>query len=295
MSCISARWSGRESVFSEANGISEDSQPRSARTLTRWIPRLEPPQCVFYHQLCHNGLKKPIQPCLQIWKYNLPSRISPCICCLVRSPKGNSSRNNKFADSPDDVRNTEGRHQAGEHRTDLCVGWEGYCQAGSPQLQVEEWYSWCCWGPPGHSSQSQGRTRCPRSWLSPRGPEMRFGEADVFVTVILRSQRCWKTLSLTKRHKTREGGYEGPQSPSDTVCTWRHPSQTAQASTSPRAAQEGGSHSLLSSVPRSISTRPQTTFLPQHLRPLSQRRASSGSTQNTPPGFSVPKHRWFIR
>lgn len=29
---------------------------------------------------------------------------------------------------------------------------------------------------------------------------MHFGEADVFVTVILRSQRCWKTLSLTERH-----------------------------------------------------------------------------------------------
>lgn len=139
------------------------------------------------------------------------------------------SRNEKFADSSADIRNAEGQNQAGENCTDLCAGWEGYCQAVSLQLQVEEWYSWCCWGPPGHSSRSQGRTRCLKNWLLPRGREMHFGEADVFVTVILRSQHCWKTLSLTGRHNhSRKRGYKGPQSPPDRAHTQGQPSQTAK-------------------------------------------------------------------
>lgn len=131
-------------------------------------------------------------------------------CFFIKCLKGNISRNMKFANSPDDIGNTEGQYQAGEHRTDLCAGWEGYCQAVSLQLQVEEWYSWCCWGPPGHSSHSQGRTRCLKSWPSPQGQEMHFGEADVFVTGILRSQRCWKTLNLTDRHNHSEGVTRDP-------------------------------------------------------------------------------------
>lgn len=131
-------------------------------------------------------------------------------CFLIKCLKENISRNNKFADSPGDVGNTEGQYQVGKHRTDLCAGWEGYCQVVSLQLQVEEWYSWCCWGPPGHSSRSQGRRRCLKSWLSPRGQEMHFGEADVFVTVILRSQRCWKTLSLTERQPQQRGVTRDP-------------------------------------------------------------------------------------
>lgn len=136
--------------------------------------------------------------------------------CFYHFPPENLSRNMEFAEFPDAIRNTEGQYKAGEHRTDLCVGWAGYCQAVSLQLQVEEWYSWCCWMPPGHSSHSQGRTRCLKSWPSPQGQEVHFGEADVFVTEILRNQRCWKTLSLTERHNH---SYEVPKSPSDTSHT----------------------------------------------------------------------------
>lgn len=152
-------------------------------------------------------------------------------CFLIKHLQENTSRNMKCASSPDGIRNTEGQDQAGEHRTDLCAGWAGYCQAVCLQLQVEEWYSWCCWGPPGHSSRSQGRTRCLKSWPSPREQEMHFGEADVFVTGILRSQRCWKTLSLTGRHNRSKGGYKGAQSPSDTARMWGQASQTAKATT----------------------------------------------------------------
>lgn len=141
------------------------------------------------------------------------------------------SRNNKFVDSPSDIRNTKGQNQTGGNCTDLCVGWEGYCQVVSLQLQVEEWYSWCCWGPPGHSSHSQGRTHCMKNWALPQGGEMHFGEAGVFGTVILRSQHCWKTLSLTGRHNhSRKGDYKGCQLPSDSTHTQGQPSQTAKAS-----------------------------------------------------------------
>lgn len=151
------------------------------------------------------------------------------------------SRNKKFPDSPADTRNTKEQIRAGENCTDLCVGWEGCCQAVSLQLQVEEWYSWCCWGPPGHSSHSQGRRCCLKNWPLPRGWEMHFGEVDVFVTVILRSQHCWKTLSLTGRHNhSRKGGYKGCQSPSDRAHTQGQPPQAPKACTTPCPASRSG-------------------------------------------------------
>lgn len=182
------------------------------------------------------------------------------------------SGNKKPADSPADIRNPKGQNQAGGSRTDLCAGWEGYCQEVSLQLQVEEWYSWCCWGPLGHSSHSQGRTRCLKNWLSPQGREMHFGEADVFVTVILRSQHCWKTLSLTGRHKhSRKGEVTRDISPHQIGHIQGQPSQTAVACTTPCPA--GRSRIFTPSwthYPVVIFTMQKPTLLMQHQLPSSQ-------------------------